>query len=180
MGLWNETWRHYIIPWAGLWYIHARKLYTLPSWIMGWALGSPSKMPGSLESSGISQWFPTLWSPWFQDEKDGDMIPELQPHLLMLCVKVVVGSLELWSATLVPIRSRFWPSCRWLQTSGFNFSLFFFLINLFIWLCQVLVVAHGIFIAACGLLSSCSLQALERVGSVVALCGLAALRPVGS
>ena len=51
-------------------------------------------------------------------------------------------------------------------------------IYLFNWLHWVLVVAHGIFlaarglfVAARGLLSSCAVQALERVGSVVAVRG---------
>ena len=58
------------------------------------------------------------------------------------------------------------------------FLLLLFLKYLFIWLCWVLVVAHGIFVVACGLLSSCGLRAQEHVGSVwsegsvVAGCGL--------
>ena len=45
----------------------------------------------------------------------------------------------------------------------------FKLINLFICLCRVLVAAHGLFFAACRLLSSCGVWAPEHVGSVVAL-----------
>ena len=45
-------------------------------------------------------------------------------------------------------------------------------IYLFTWLHQVLVAACGLFVAACGLLSSCGTQAPEHVGSVVAACGL--------
>ena len=40
-------------------------------------------------------------------------------------------------------------------------------VYLFIWLCQVLVVAHGIFVAVPGLLSSCGVQDSECAGSVV-------------
>ena len=42
-------------------------------------------------------------------------------------------------------------------------------IYLFIWLHQVLVAAHRIFVAVRGLLSSCGARAPEHVGSVVAL-----------
>ena len=44
---------------------------------------------------------------------------------------------------------------------------FLYFIDLFIWLHWVLVAAHGLFAVACGLLSSCGVQALERAGSVV-------------
>ena len=66
------------------------------------------------------------------------------------------------------------------------FLFFFFNIYLFIWLCRVLVAAHGIFAAAHGLLiavcrllvavhrlSGCGMRALERTG-------LVSPRPVGS
>ena len=59
-----------------------------------------------------------------------------------------------------------------------------FLMFLFIWLCWVLTAACGLFTAARGLLSSCGVQALERVGSVVACglssCGMRAPEHVGS
>ena len=52
-------------------------------------------------------------------------------------------------------------------------SFFFFNIYVFIWLRWVLVVARGIFIAACGIFH-CSVRdlSLQRVGSVVAALGL--------
>ena len=53
-----------------------------------------------------------------------------------------------------------------------NLRFFFFNSYLFVWLCQVLVEACGLFVAARRLLSICGLQALERAGSVVAAHGL--------
>ena len=44
--------------------------------------------------------------------------------------------------------------------------VFLKIIYLFIWLLRVLAVAHGIFVAARGLLSSCGVQAPECVGLV--------------
>ena len=44
---------------------------------------------------------------------------------------------------------------------------------IYLWLCRVLVATHRIFVAVCGLLSSCGARAPERVGSVV--CGRQAL-----
>ena len=40
-------------------------------------------------------------------------------------------------------------------------------IYLFIWLCWVLVAAHGIFVVVCRLLSSCGMRAVECTSSVV-------------
>ena len=42
----------------------------------------------------------------------------------------------------------------------------------FFWLCRILVAAHGLFVAAGRLLSSCGAQAPEHAGSVVAAPGL--------
>ena len=59
----------------------------------------------------------------------------------------------------------------------------FFFKYLFIWLRRVVVAAHGIFIAAsfvvaCGLLSSCGVQALECTGlSCPMACGILFPRP---
>ena len=57
----------------------------------------------------------------------------------------------------------------------FLFYLFIYLIYFYfiiLWLCWVFVVHVGSFIAACGLLSSCSGWSLECMGSVVVACGL--------
>ena len=51
--------------------------------------------------------------------------------------------------------------------SGFNKQTFMAKSFFITWLHRVLVAAHEIFVAACGLLSSCSTRALERAGSVV-------------
>ena len=64
-------------------------------------------------------------------------------------------------------------------------SPFFFNFYLFIWLRRALIAAHGIFVVAHGLLSSCGTWALEHAGSVVAahglscptLCGILVPRP---
>ena len=55
---------------------------------------------------------------------------------------------------------------------GIAIFFFFFLIFIYFWLCWVLVAARGISVLACGLLSSCGVQAPECVGSVAAARGL--------
>lgn len=80
------------------------------------------------------------------------------------------------SQTMCELHTNSKRSTSFLKTQGFSllsFSVFFFLILLFIWLCQVSAVAHRIFVAACGILRCVTRASLVKAHrpNCSAVCG---------
>ena len=80
--------------------------------------------------------------------------------MVLFCISLVTDDAEYLSVCLYNIGYLLWRTV-------YSNPLPVFKKYLFVWLCQVLVLACGLFVVAHGLLFSCVLWALEHTGSVV-------------